>query len=307
MRALRGLSMAVSWGGPEGASAEVAGGAPARRDLAERRILLGAYRRRKRAAVAEAAARERLAGIGHVAADRQRLARLVDPRHRHRLDERAGVGVLRLPAGAPRSVPPRRCGRDTSRACASRRSARARGHARCRARRAPARARTSRMHVEDARPDADVEHRDGLVGDQERRLEHERAREHDALQLAARELMREEPAKARQPRQPHARRAPSRSASRCSSPGDAGVDERLGERALDREARIDGVEGVLEHELRLPAEGAQPRPGERARAARPRRGCRRRSARRASAAGARSSSCRSRTRRGGRRSRPYRS
>ena len=50
--------------------------------------------------------------------------------------------------------------------------------------------------------------------------------------------------------------------SSCSTPVEAGVDQRLGERALDGEARIEGVERVLEDELRLPAEGAQTRPGE---------------------------------------------
>src|SRR5829696_7498237 len=39
--------------------------------------------------------------------------------------------------------------------------------------------------------------------------------------------------------------------------GDHGVDERLGQRPFDRKARVDGVERVLEHELRPLAEGAQ--------------------------------------------------
>ena len=44
--------------------------------------------------------------------------------------------------------------------------------------------------VEDARAHRDVEHRDGLVGDEQLRLEHERRRDRDALPLAARELVR---------------------------------------------------------------------------------------------------------------------
>ena len=45
--------------------------------------------------------------------------------------------------------------------------------------------------VEDARPDGDVEHRDGLIGDQELRLQHQGARDRKALALAAAELVRE--------------------------------------------------------------------------------------------------------------------
>ena len=44
--------------------------------------------------------------------------------------------------------------------------------------------------VEHLRLDRDVERRDGLVGDDELRLQHERAREADALPLAAAELVR---------------------------------------------------------------------------------------------------------------------
>ena len=44
--------------------------------------------------------------------------------------------------------------------------------------------------VEDARAHRHVEHRDGLVGDQQLRLEHERRGDRDALPLAAGELVR---------------------------------------------------------------------------------------------------------------------
>ncbi len=44
---------------------------------------------------------------------------------------------------------------------------------------------------EDPRPHRDVEHRNGLVGDQQLRLEHERRRDGDALPLASGELVRE--------------------------------------------------------------------------------------------------------------------
>ena len=45
-------------------------------------------------------------------------------------------------------------------------------------------------HVEDTRPDGDVEHRDRLVGDEHVRLEHERRGDRHPLALAARELVR---------------------------------------------------------------------------------------------------------------------
>ena len=44
--------------------------------------------------------------------------------------------------------------------------------------------------VEDLRLDRDVERRDGLVGDDQLRIERERAGEADALALPARELVR---------------------------------------------------------------------------------------------------------------------
>ena len=70
------------------------------------------------------------------------------------------------------------------------------------------------QQVDDLRLDGDVERRDRLVGDDERRVERERAREADALALAAaelvriaRELRRIEPDQLEQ----LARRAPARS------------------------------------------------------------------------------------------------
>ena len=53
--------------------------------------------------------------------------------------------------------------------------------------------RLQRLHqVEDLRLDRDVERRDRLVGDDQLRVERERAREADPLALAARELVRVE-------------------------------------------------------------------------------------------------------------------
>jgi hypothetical protein len=44
--------------------------------------------------------------------------------------------------------------------------------------------------LEDLRLRGDVERGGGLVGDQQHRLEHQRHRDHDALALAARQLVR---------------------------------------------------------------------------------------------------------------------
>ena len=38
---------------------------------------------------------------------------------------------------------------------------------------------------------------------------------------------------------------------------DAGIEQRLGDGAIDGEARVERIERILEHELRLAAEGAQ--------------------------------------------------
>src|SRR3954453_1976578 len=64
---------------------EMAGGAVVGRDLVERRILLGAAGESVGAAVAQAAAGERVRGIADGARDRQALARLVHVRARHGL------------------------------------------------------------------------------------------------------------------------------------------------------------------------------------------------------------------------------
>ena len=75
------------------------------------------------------------------------------------------------------------------------------------------------QQVDHLRLDRDVERRDGLVGDDERRLERERAREPDALPLAAAELVRilrgRRPGRARRARR--AARTRARRSSRLPS------------------------------------------------------------------------------------------
>ena len=106
------------------------------------------------------------------------------------------------------------------------------------------------QQVQHLRLDRDVERRDRLVGDDDARLEHQRARDRDALALAAREHVRiarvvlGPQADARQHR---AARARSRSARL-----ERGVDrQRLLERVADLLARVEARERVLEHHLHL--------------------------------------------------------
>src|SRR5262249_28876896 len=80
------------WGG---ISLEMAGDTTPPRNLPERRRLFRTAREGVRAAVAEGAARRRLARVRHVALDRQRGARLVGIGHRHGGNQRLGVGMAR--------------------------------------------------------------------------------------------------------------------------------------------------------------------------------------------------------------------
>ena len=154
------------------------------------RFLLGAAREGIGAAVAQAAARRRVRGIADGARDRQLVARLVDVRPRHGLDQR-----LRVRVGGPRDHLARRPVLDHLAEIHHEGALADIADERQVVRDVEGREAEPlpeiAQQVEDARPDADIEHRDGLVGHQEARPEHERAREHHALQLAARQLMRQ--------------------------------------------------------------------------------------------------------------------
>ena len=143
-----------------------------------------------RAARMEAAARTaRATGIRRLAREDLRRRLLVGVAPRHDRDQRLRVRVLRVADDVPRRPllddPAEVHDRDPVGEVGRRREV-VRDHQH--AHPVPAQAVEQ---AEDPRPHRDVEHRDGLVGDQELRLEHERRRDRDALALAARELVRD--------------------------------------------------------------------------------------------------------------------
>ena len=99
--------------------------------------------------------------------------------------------------------------------------------------------------VQDLRLHRDVERRGRLVEQQDLRLEDQRARDRDALALAAGELVRVAEAEATGRARP--RRA--RCTIRASRVADAVDRERLGQDAVDGVARMQRAVGVLEHHL----------------------------------------------------------
>ena len=112
--------------------------------------------------------------------------------------------------------------------------------------------------IEDAGAHRDVEHRYGLVGYEQLRLQHERCRDRDALSLAARELVRvtlEEELGGGEPgaleRIVHALGA------LCSRPPMRWISERLAHGVPHAVARIERLVGILEDDLcRRAAPGA---------------------------------------------------
>ena len=109
--------------------------------------------------------------------------------------------------------------------------------------------------VDDLRLDRDVERGDRLVGDDEVRVERERAGEADALALPARELVRVARGRVRREADDleqlaHTRRRP---ACRCARPC---VHERLADDPADAVARVERRERVLEDHLHPPAQRA---------------------------------------------------
>ena len=155
--------------------------------------------------------------------------------------------------------------------------------------------------VHDLRLDRDVERGDGLVGDDQPRIQRERAGDADALALAARELVRiAVVVLGREPDDVHQLlHAPLRVAVRL-----AVDDERVGDDRAHALARVERGRRILEDHLHLAPQRPQRAPVElRDVAARRRRRCPR-SARAAARGSGRASTCRSRTRRRGRASRP---
>jgi hypothetical protein len=105
--------------------------------------------------------------------------------------------------------------------------------------------------VQHLRLDRDVECRDGLVGDDELRLEHERAREPDALALAAAELVRVPVCGLRRHADPLQHLVDD--AVAVPARGGAVDAEALGDQVADLHAWVEGADGVLKDDLHVTA------------------------------------------------------
>ena len=105
--------------------------------------------------------------------------------------------------------------------------------------------------VEDAGAHRHVEHRDGLVGDEQLRLEHERGRDRDALPLAARELVRVAVEEQLGGRQAGALERLAHALDALLARADAVDHERLGHRVAHAVARVERLVRILEDDLRL--------------------------------------------------------
>ena len=109
--------------------------------------------------------------------------------------------------------------------------------------------------VDDRHPQRRIDHRDRLVGDDQRGRRDQRARDGDPLQLPARQLMREAAADFGQ-RQPDLMQRLVGLGLDVDAPARAretpGADEEI---AVDPLQRIEGLERILEDRLHLPHEG----------------------------------------------------
>ena len=111
-------------------------------------------------------------------------------------------------------------------------------------------------HVQDAGAYADIQHRDRLVGDDEGRLQDQGAGHDDALKLAAGHLVRIALQDLRRAGRAHQLQCFLDQAQPLG-PGHAGILQRLGQGLADGQARVQGLERVLEDQLRPPPEGPQ--------------------------------------------------
>ena len=109
--------------------------------------------------------------------------------------------------------------------------------------------------VEDFCAHRDIERRHRLVEHDEVRLRRDGARDRDALALAAGNLMNG--ARGKRWVEPDAFEESGDHGRTPGAVGDAVDAQRIGERACDRGARIEGGERVLEHHLDTPPCGAQ--------------------------------------------------
>ncbi|CDN44922.1 hypothetical protein BN871_FY_00260 [Paenibacillus sp. P22] len=112
-----------------------------------------------------------------------------------------------------------------------------------------------RHQVEDRDAQADVDHGDGLVGDDDLRIQRDGSGHEDALALTARQLMRILVEKAVRRRQAdRLQQLDDAGSGRLSPFDDFALQNRSGERLIDRPHRIERRIGVLLHHLHAAAE-----------------------------------------------------
>src|SRR5205085_1608775 len=109
--------------------------------------------------------------------------------------------------------------------------------------------------VDDLRLDRDVERRDGLVGDDEVRVERERTREADPLPLAARELVRV--AARGVGRQADGDEQLADPSAGFPPAGEAVRPQRLADDPPDAVPRVERGERILEDHLHAPPQGSE--------------------------------------------------
>ena len=107
--------------------------------------------------------------------------------------------------------------------------------------------------IENAGTHTDVEHRHRLVGHDKLRPKDQRAGEHDTLKLPAGKLMRIFLQQVTDPAHVHALEHNADTIV-VLGPRNARIDQRLDQHAADGEARVQGVERILEDELSYPPE-----------------------------------------------------
>ena len=189
----------------------------------------------------------------HTLADAQRFRLQRGIRHRHRRDQRLGIRVLRvgdhLVARADLHHITQIHHRDAVTGILQQREVvgnvdRRQAHL---PRQAPRRIQNPRSH-------RNIQHRYWLIRHQKIRVQHQRPRQHHALQLPTAELMRVLIQEKFRRLQIH----PLQSVQNARQPFlfvlPAMDDERLGQRAIERKPRVERFERVLEHQLHPPAE-----------------------------------------------------
>jgi hypothetical protein len=106
-------------------------------------------------------------------------------------------------------------------------------------------------------PHAHVEHRDGLVGDEQHRVEDDRARDHDPLLLAAGEVGRVLLHELLRGIQPDDRQRLRHTAPSLRAGSDLVDLKRVLDELLDRHRRVQRGMRILEHDLHLAPQPAQ--------------------------------------------------